>query len=92
MKKSTSRENHDSRPWLISAQKKWSCNTDGQRNKKRDRYKKEQARESFKRDRLIRPKPDDRINKNHTTKYFLPYDQINRKPNDQIYLPLVTIL
>ena len=54
--------------------------------------KKEQARESFKRDRLIRPKPDDRINKNHTTKYFLPYDQINRKPNDQIYLPLVTIL
>ena len=28
-------------------------------------------------DRPIRPKPDDRINKNHMTKHFWPYDQIN---------------
>ena len=43
-------------------------------------------------DRPIRPKPDDRIYKNHLTEYFLPYDWINRKPDDQIYLPLVTLL
>ena len=30
---------------------------------------------TFKGDRAIRPKPDE---------YFVPYDQINRKPDDQI--------
>ena len=30
-------------------------------------------------------KPDDRVNKNHKTEYFLPYNQINRKADDQIY-------
>ena len=29
---------------------------------------------------------NDRINKNHMTKFFSPYDRINRKPDDQIYL------
>ena len=40
--------------------------------------------ESSRRDRPIRPKPDDRINKNHMTEYFLPYDRINRKKDDRI--------
>ena len=44
------------------------------------------------RDRPIRPKPDNQINKNHMTKYFLPYDQIKRQPDDQIYQPFVTLL
>ena len=43
-------------------------------------------------DRPIRSKPEDRINKNHMTKYFWPYDQINRNTDDQIYLPLITLL
>ena len=29
-------------------------------------------------DRYIRPKPDNRINKNHMTKYFVPHDRKNR--------------
>ena len=42
-------------------------------------------------DREIRPIPDDRINKNHVTEYFLPYDQKNRKPDGQIiYLPIIS--
>ena len=35
-------------------------------------------------DRYIRPKPDDRINKNHKIKYFLPYDRINKKTDGQV--------
>ena len=44
--------------------------------------------EHLKRDRYIRPKPDDRINKNHMTKYKEPENQINRKPDDQIICPV----
>ena len=44
------------------------------------------------RGRPIRPKPNIQINKNHMTKYFLPYDRINRKPDDRIYPHLVTLL
>ena len=39
-------------------------------------------------DRYIRLKPDDRRNKNHIAKYFLPFDQIKRKPEDQIICPV----
>ena len=41
---------------------------------------------------LLEPKQDDQINKNHMTKYFLPYDWINSKPDDQINPLLVTLL
>ena len=37
-------------------------------------------------DRLTRQKSDDRINKNHMTEYFWPYNRMNRKPDDRIYL------
>ena len=43
-------------------------------------------------DRPIRPKLDDQINKNHMTKYFFPFNWIRGKPDDQIYIPLVTVL
>ena len=43
---------------------------------------------SFKLDGPIRPKPENQINKNLMTKYFGPYNRINRKPDDQIYPPL----
>ena len=46
----------------------------------------ENKKKQVKRDRPIRPKLEDRINKNHKTKYFWPYNRINRKPDDQIYL------
>ena len=42
-------------------------------------------------DRDIRLISDDRINKNHMTEYFLPCDQINRKPDDQI-ITLLTLV
>ena len=42
-------------------------------------------------DRYNRPKLGDRINKNPMTKYFWPYDPINWKPDDWIYLPLITL-
>ena len=42
------------------------------------------------RDRPIRSKPDNRINKNHMIEYFGPYDRINRKSNDQIFLPSIS--
>ena len=40
------------------------------------------------RDRPIRPKLDHQINKKHMIEYFIPYDRINRKPDDQIICPV----
>ena len=66
--------------WLGSTLlvKYWNCNLELKRKR------------PWKRDRPIRPKPDNRINKNHTTKYFWPYNRKNRKSDDRIYLPSIS--